>query len=137
MKWLLSLHIIAFVSWFAGLFYLPRLFVYHAMTTEQAVKDQLCIMERKLLYYIMWPAMIITFITGFLLMGSETIVGAWLTVKLVLVGVLALFHFSCDHFVSVFHSGSNTRTHCFFRWYNEFPTVLLITIVILAVVKPF
>ena len=141
MSWLISFHIIAVVSWFAGLFYLPRLFVYHAMTNEKVLINQFKVMERKLYLYIMSPAMVITLITGFILMGDYLSLHPqnhiWLNIKFILVFFLILYHVICGYYLAIFKSDLNTLSHKFYRYFNEIPTVLLILIVILAVVKPF
>ena len=141
MSWMISLHIMAFVSWFAGLFYLPRLFVYHAMTNQKILSDQFKIMEKRLFLYIMTPAMLVTLLTGFMLMGDylstspEHII--WLRIKLFLVFLLLIYHVVCGYYMTIFKSDDNNLSHKFYRIFNEVPTVLLILIVILAVVRPF
>lgn len=141
MNWLISIHIIGFVSWFAGLFYLPRLFVYHAMTNEKVVSEQLKIMERKLFLYIMNPAMLVTIISGLVLMGDYLALhpthNAWLYAKLMLVFFLILYHVICGYYLAIFESDFNKLSHKFYRYFNEVPTVILILIVILAEVRPF
>ncbi len=141
MNWIISIHIIAIISWFAGLFYLPRLFVYHANTTEKLIMDQFKIMEKRLYYFIMTPAMIVTLTSGFMLMGAYLSANPqhyiWLNIKLFLVFLLLFYHIICGYFLAVFQHNQNTMSHKFFRIFNEIPTVLLIFIVILAVVKPF
>ena len=137
MHWLIALHIISFVCWFAGLFYLPRLFVYHAMTKEKAVSEQLKVMEHKLYYYIMWPAMAATYLTGFSLLVVVGYPGLWFTIKLIFVGLLTVYHFFCDYYLHRFDDDKNEKSHKFFRMFNEVPTIGLIVIVILAVVRPF
>ena len=141
MKWLLALHIIAVICWFAGLFYLPRLFVYHADTDNPEVINKFKVMEHKLFYYIMNPSLIVTLITGIWLVPlylnePHALVG-WLIVKVILVLILIGFHISCGYYLIQFKQGRNTRGHRFYRWFNEIPTILLILIVILAVVQPF
>ena len=141
MNYLIALHLIAIVSWFAGLFYLPRLFVYHALTTEDAVKDQFQIMEHKLYWYIMMPAMVVTLFSGMGLMIYVVLHGTahlgWLWLKLFLVAILVLFHFYCGLCIDRFKSGENPHSARFYRFFNEIPTLLLIMIVILAAVQPF
>lgn len=137
-NYLLALHIIAFVCWFAGLFYLPRLFVYHAQATDENTKKTLCTMEYKLNYYIMHPSMFLTLVTGYVLYYAfPHHFGDWIHVKLILVWLLVVYQISCGYFLRQFRAGKNTRSHKFFRIFNEVPTVFLIVIVILAVVKPF
>ena len=137
MHWLIALHIISFVCWFAGLFYLPRLFVYHAMTQEKAVSGQLKVMEHKLYYYIMWPTMVATYVTGFALLVVVGYPGLWFTIKLIFVVLLTVYHLFCDYYLHRFDDDKNEKSHKFFRMFNEVPTIGLIVIVILAVVRPF
>lgn len=136
-----SLHLIAMVAWFAGLFYLPRLFVYHAAHQDKAdCHAMLCTMERKLYRYIMNPAMMATWAFGLLVVVDEPhwLSGqGWLHAKLLLVAGLTVYHVSLGHMVNTFARAENTRPHTFYRWYNEVPTVALIAIIVLAVVKPF
>lgn len=132
-----ALHLIALVSWFAGLFYLPRLFVYHVNAPE-AARAMLCTMEFKLYRYIMWPAGVVTTVVGVWLMTlNPGAIAGWFGVKMVLVAVLWGFHLSLGLYVKRFAAGANTKSEKFFRLYNEVPTFLLISIVILAVMKPF
>ena len=132
-----ALHIIAFVCWFAGLFYLPRLFVYHVNATPEAAK-MLNIMQHKLYRYIMYPAGIITTLVGlWLIMLNPGAVAGWLTLKLLLVALLWGYHVSLGLYVKRFAANKNTKSEKFFRLYNEVPTLLLITIVFLAILKPF
>lgn len=137
MLWLKSLHIIFMVTWFAGLFYLPRLFVYHAMSDDKPSQERFKVMERKLYYGITTPGGILTIVFGTWLWLAYGFAGHWLTVKLALVGVLILYHLWCGRMVAEFRDDRNTRSHVFYRWFNEFPVVLLFAIVILVVVKPF
>lgn len=140
MLWVKSFHIIAMVSWFAGLFYLPRIFVYHAEHDNDSVHKQFCVMERKLYRFIMWPAMIVTIVLGVALAWGEWDVLAgqvWFDLKMVLVVILLAFHVHCGHTVKTFAAGNNTRPHTFYRKYNEIPTLILIAVVIMVVVRPF
>jgi len=141
MLWILAFHIIAVICWFAGLFYLPRLFVYHAQTSERAVSEQLKIMEHKLYYYIMWPSLILTFITGFWLVNDYLALPhgpiKWLHVKIILAFVLVGYQLLCGYYLKQFKRDNNHHGHRFYRWFNEIPTIFLIVIVVLAVVKPF
>nr|MBF0682607.1 protoporphyrinogen oxidase HemJ [Pseudomonas sp.] len=138
--WLKALHIVAIVCWFAGLFYLPRLFVYHAMSEDQTSRERFQIMERKLYRGIMMPSMIATLLFG---IGMIVInpglfaTGGWLHAKLALVVVLIGYHHVCGAQLKRFARNENTRSHVFYRWFNEFPVLLLLAIVILVVVKPF
>lgn len=136
MLWIKSLHIIFVVSWFAGLFYLPRLFVYHAQVTDPVSNERFKIMERKLYRGIMMPAMILTLGSGIWLWTYYGLLG-WLNLKVALVAVLVAYHFWLRKLLGDFARDANRRTHVFYRWANEFPTLLLVAIVILAVVKPF
>ena len=132
-----SLHIIFMVTWFAGLFYLPRLFVYHAMTGDQTSIDRFKVMERKLLYGIMTPSGVLTIASGLWLWLGWGFDGGWLIAKLLLVAVLVVYHAWCVKLVSDFRDGRNRHNHVWYRWFNEFPVVILFAIVFLVVVKPF
>lgn len=137
--WLKAFHIIFMVCWFAGIFYLPRLFVNHAMVSDQAVRDQLKIMERKL-YRFITPFAVFTIALGawlILLNPAAYQSAGWLHLKIALVAVLAVYHAVCGHFVRRFAADENRRGHRFFRWFNEMPVLILFAVVILAVVKPF
>lgn len=141
MLWLKALHLIFMVTWFAGLFYLPRLFVYHAMSDDEISNARFKIMERKLFFGIMTPGMIITFIFGFwmLLAGDWAIYGqsGWLHTKLALLLGLVIYHYYCGVWLFNFKHDRNTRSHIYYRWMNEVPVLFLVGIIILAVVKPF
>ena len=132
-----ALHIIFMVTWFAGLFYLPRLFVYHAMTTDEAGDVRFKIMERKLFWGIMTPGAILTVASGLWLWLGFGFSGAWLHAKLLLVLSLIAYHAYCGKLMIGFSRGENRHGHVFYRWLNELPVVILIAIVILVVVKPF
>ncbi|MFQ5581533.1 MAG: protoporphyrinogen oxidase HemJ [Mariprofundaceae bacterium] len=139
-EWLEAFHIIFMVSWFAGLFYLPRIFVYHAGYKDGPVHEQFCVMESKLYKYIMMPAMILTVAMGMLLAVQEWdyVSGEiWFWIKMTLVTLLLTYHFYSGHLAKVFAAGKNSRDHKFYRFYNEAPTLILIAVVILVVVKPF
>ena len=138
MLWVKSFHIIFMVAWFAVLFYLPRLFVYHAMTDHEETKAQLRTMERKLYYGITTPGGILTVGFGlWLWLGYGLGSGAlWLKIKLVLVAVLAIYHLWCGHLVRKFRDDHNKHSHVFYRWFNEFPVLILIAAVLLVVLKP-
>lgn len=125
------------VTWFAGLFYLPRLFVYHAMTTDTAGSERFKVMERKLLYGIMTPGAVLTLASGLWLWLGYGYSGGWLHAKLALVAVLIAYHVYCGKLMLDFRHGRNRHGHVFYRWLNEFPVVILIAAVILVVVKPF
>lgn len=140
MLWIKALHIISLVTWFSALFYLPRLFVYHAMSTDQISIERFKIMERKLYYGIMMPGMVMTLVFGiWLLLGYMPfyLQSTWMHIKLFLVATLIVFHFYCGRLRKVFAKDQNKHSHRFYRWLNEYPTVVLILIVILTVVKPF
>ncbi|NIO42183.1 MAG: TIGR00701 family protein [Burkholderiales bacterium] len=132
-----SLHIIFMVTWFAGLFYLPRLFVYHAMTEDRPSMDRFKVMERKLFYGIMTPGGVLTLASGAWLWVGWGFSGAWLQAKLLLVLVLVIYHFWCGKLVADFQRERNRHGHIWYRWFNEFPVLALIPIVFLVVMKPF
>lgn len=137
--WLKALHIIAMVCWFAGLFYLPRLFVYHAMSSDAVSHERFCVMERKLYRGIMQPSMIATLVLGawLLYLNPAWLSMGWLHVKLTLVAILVGYQHLCGAQLRAFSRGENARGHVFFRWFNEVPVLFLLAIVILVVVKPF
>lgn len=140
MLWVKAIHIIFMVTWFAGLFYLPRLFVYHAMSDDSVSNERFKIMERKLFYGIMTPGAVITVIFGLWLIfgyGLGINSGGWFHAKMALVVVLIGYHIWCGRIVSQFKQDRNQRGHVFYRWFNEFPVLILIAVVILAVVRPF
>jgi putative membrane protein len=136
MLWIKALHIIFMVTWFAGLFYLPRLFVYHSSATDTAGIERFKIMERKLFYGIMTPGAILTLIFGVWLWLAYGFGGTWLHIKLALVIVLIAYHVYCGKLLLDFKHDHNKHGHVFYRWLNEFPTLILIAVVTLAVVKP-
>lgn len=125
------------VTWFAGLFYLPRLFVYHAMSDDAPSIDRFKVMERKLYYGIMTPGAVLTICFGLWLWLGYGISGGWMHVKLALVIVLIAYHLYCGKLLADFKYDHNRRGHVYYRWFNEFPVVILIAVVILVVVKPF
>ena len=138
MLWIKSLHIIFMVAWFAGLFYLPRLFVYHAQAEDKTSIERFKIMERKLYTGIMTPCMVLTLGLGMWLWLGYGFRGGWLHAKLALVLVLVAHHFYLGKLIRDFKNDRNTHGHVFYRWLNEVPTLpALIGIVILVVVKPF
>jgi protoporphyrinogen IX oxidase len=138
MLYIKSFHIIFMVAWFAGLFYLPRLFVYHAQATDPIGIERFKIMERKLFFGIMTPCMILTLGLGAWLWLGYGFRGGWLHAKLALVGILVLQHFYLFALMRDFKHDRNKHSHVFYRWLNEIPTLpVLIAIVILVVVKPF
>ncbi|MFK8069158.1 MAG: protoporphyrinogen oxidase HemJ [Gammaproteobacteria bacterium] len=139
MLYIKAFHIIFMVTWFAGLFYLPRLFVYHAMSDDQISNDRFKIMERKLYYGIMTPGAILTTAFGVWMIAKVGLsnYGTWLHIKLALVSILIIYHVYCGKCLIDFKHDRNTRSHVYYRWLNEFPVLLIIPIVILAVVRPF
>lgn len=137
MLWLKTLHIVFVVTWFAGLFYLPRLFVYHAMATDRPSIERFKTMERKLYYGIMMPSAVLTVVFGSWLWLGYGFSGGWLHAKLALVAVLIVYHVWCGRLLAVFKHERNHRSHVWFRWFNELPVLLLFAIVALVVVKPF
>ena len=140
MLWIKAFHIIAMVSWFAAIFYLPRLYVYHADTSDQLSIERFNIMERRLYYGIMWPAGILTTAFGLamLYLGWDFYLKAhWMHAKLTLVIFLWCYHLFCGKLRKNFLSSNNTRSSTYYRIINEIPTLFLVLIVILVVVKPF
>lgn len=142
MLWVKSFHIVFMVAWFAGLFYMPRLFVYHAMASDEISLERFKVMERKLYFGIMTPCMVLTLALGLWLWlgwwNAPGIAMGWLHAKLALVLVLVGQHFYLGKLMVDFREGRNRHGHVFYRWLNEIPTLpALIGIVILVVVKPF
>ncbi len=138
--WLKAFHIIFVVAWFAGLFYLPRIFVNQAMATEAAEQARLQLMARKL-YRFMTPLGILALVLGLWLTWEMVAISypftGWFHAKLVLVAVLIAYHLYCGHLVKVFERNANQRSHVFYRYFNELPVLLLVAVTILVVVKPF
>ncbi len=138
MLWIKSLHIVFMVAWFAGLFYLPRLFVYHAMAEDRPSIERFKVMERKLYRGIMTPSMLATLALGLWLWLGFGITGGWLHAKLALVALLVAHHVYLGRLVAAFREDRNRHGHVYYRWLNEIPALpLLIGIVALVVVKPF
>lgn len=140
MLWLKALHLIAVICWFAGLFYLPRLFVYHAEATDALGRERFKVMERKLYRGIMWPSLIATVVFGgwmLTLNWDYYRTQGWMHTKLALVLLLVAYHLACGHFLRAFQQDRNTKTHIFYRFFNELPVVALVIIVILVIVRPF
>jgi len=132
-----AIHIICFVAWFAGLFYLPRLYVYHASNSDKAVWKVLKTMEYKLYFYIATPAMVATLLSGVVMLKTSGLsYMVWMQVKLGLVLMLVAYHLSMYKYLRNFKLDKNTHSHRFFRFYNEIPSIFLIVIVLLAVLKP-
>lgn len=140
MLWVKAFHIIAVVTWFAALFYLPRLFVYHAAVEDQVSKDRFKIMERKLYRGIMTPSMIAVLVLGGWLISfnpSYYFSSGWMHAKLTLVFLLIGYHHMCGAILKKFAADQNEKGHVFYRWFNEIPVLFLLAIVILVVVRPF
>jgi putative membrane protein len=138
MLWVKALHIVFMVTWFAGLFYLPRLFVYHAMADDTVSVERFKVMERKLFFGIMTPGAVLTIGFGlWLWLGWFRGAGGWLHAKMALVALLAAYHLWCYRLMRDFAAGRNRRSHVWFRWFNEVPVILLIATVVLVVLKPF
>jgi putative membrane protein len=132
-----SLHIVFLVTWMAGLFYLPRLFVYHAEATDRLSLDRFKLMERKLFWGIATPGAVLTIAFGlWLWLGWFRDAGLWLHAKLALVAVLAAYHAWCGKLMLDFRRERNARSHVWYRWFNEFPVLVLVAIVLLVVFKP-
>lgn len=136
MLWIKAFHIIFMVTWFAGMFYLPRLFVYHAMCKDEAGNARFKVMERKLYYGIMTPGGILTIVLGVWLWLGYGFTGTWLTLKIILVAILVAYHVWCGRVVRTFRDNKNSRSHRFYRIMNELPVFGLIAIVLLVVIKP-
>ena len=137
MLWVKAFHIAFMVTWFAGLFYLPRLFVYHALADDAQCRERFKLMERKLYFGIMTPGAVLTIVFGIWLWLGFGISGGWLHAKLALVVVLIAYHIYCGKLLGDFKRDANRRSHVWYRWFNELPVLLLFGIVILVVVKPF
>ena len=137
MLWIKSFHIIFMVTWFAGLFYLPRLFVYHAMSEDTASRERFKLMERKLFYGIMTPGALLTIAFGLWLWLGYGFYGGWLHAKMALVAVLVAYHGYCGKLVMDFKHDRNCHGHVFYRWLNELPVLLLIAIILLVELQPF
>jgi putative membrane protein len=137
MYWVKALHVVFMVTWFAGLFYLPRLFVYHAMATDREGIERFKVMERKLFFGIMTPGAVLTIAFGLWLWLGFGISGSWLHAKLAIVALLVVYHVWCGKLLADFRRDRNSKSHVWYRWFNEAPVVLLLAAVILAVVKPF
>ncbi len=139
MLWVKAFHIIFMVTWFAGLFYLPRLFVYHADANDEASNARFKIMERKLYYGIATPGAIITIFLGFWLIhliGYDVLSAFWLQAKLALVALLVVYHIYCGKLLIDFKNDRNQHSHVWYRWFNELPVVLLIAVIRLVELQP-
>lgn len=140
MLWIKAFHVIFVVTWFAGLFYLPRLFVYHAMSDDQISQDRFKIMERKLYFGITTPSAVLATLFGLwmiLLQPSYYLSLGWMHAKLSLIVVLWAYHLLCYRYLKAFKLDKNTNSHVFYRWFNEFPVLILVGVIILVIVKPF
>jgi protoporphyrinogen IX oxidase len=141
MLWFKALHLIFMVTWFAGLFYLPRLFVYHAMSDDQTSIDRFKVMERKLFYGITTPGAILTIVFGICILISNGLTAysgqMWLHIKYFFIVLLLVYHIYCWFLLQDFKYDRNKHTHVWYRWFNEIPVLLLIAIILLAVVRPF
>lgn len=137
MLWIKAFHIISMVTWFAGLFYLPRLFVYHASATDQISIDRFKVMERKLFFGIMTPGATITLATGAWMWIAYDFSGNWLLAKLAVVALVIAHHVWCYRQLVLFRNEASHRSHVYYRWMNEVPVIYLLIIVVLVVVKPF
>ena len=139
--WYKALHMIFMVTWFAGLFYLPRLFVYHAMSDDATSNERFKVMERKLYFGIMTPGLILTLLFGTLMLTDYAWAAfgqsSWLHIKLTLIGLLCIYHVYCGKWLLDFKHNRNNHSHVYFRWMNEVPVLFLVGIIILATVKPF
>ena len=134
-----SLHILSVISWMVGLLYLPRIFVYHSENHSEIVTSVFKTMERKLYYYIMTPAMILSWIFGLILIheiGFQQLANLWLQLKLILVSLLTVYHFYLGSLLNQFRLDRNRKTSKFYRYINEIPTLLLILIIFIVIFKP-
>ena len=135
-----SLHLISVISWMAGLLYLPRIFVYHAENSDdRKISDVFKVMEKKLYFYIMTPAMILSWIFGLILIhsiGFQQLGQTWMVLKIIFVIFLTLYHFYLGKNLNQFKFDQNTHSHKFYRLINEIPTILLILIVFVVIFKP-
>jgi protoporphyrinogen IX oxidase len=134
-----GLHLIAVISWMAGLLYLPRIFVYHSENDNKIVTTVFKTMEKKLFYYIMTPSMLLSWLFGLLLVsiiGFDQLASLWLQCKLILVCLLTIYHFYLGYLLNRFKLNQNTKSSKFYRYINEIPTLLLILIVFIVIYKP-
>ena len=135
-----SLHLISVISWMAGLLYLPRIFVYHSENNSEIRTSEIFkIMEKKLYFYIMTPAMALSWIFGLLLIhtiGFQQLAQTWLILKIIFVVILTVYHFYLGNMLNQFKLDQNKRSHKFYRYINEIPTILLILIVFVVIFKP-
>ncbi len=134
-----SLHLIAVISWMAGLLYLPRIFVYHSEASENSQKKVFKIMEKKLYFYIMMPAMALSWVFGILLihsLGFSVFSELWMQIKLIAVVILTYYHFTLGKYLNDFAIDYNQKSSKFFRIYNEIPTLILIVVIFVVIFKP-
>ena len=134
-----SLHLIAVISWMAGLLYLPRIFVYHSEANHESKKNVFKIMEKKLYNYIMMPAMLLSWLFGIGLihsLGFSIFLEFWMKIKIILVLILTYYHFTLGKYVSDFATDNNQKSSRFFRIYNEIPTIILIVVIFVVIFKP-
>jgi len=136
--WLKALHIAFMVTWFAGLFYLPRLFIYHAQTTDTDSRDRFAVMERRL-FAIMTIGAVLTVLAGLALVwiNVSVVKSHWFSAKMVFVGGLCVYHYRCWAWIGRLQQSSQTTDSKWLRWFNEIPVLFLFGIIVLAVVKPF
>lgn len=141
MKWVIALHVLAIISWCAGLFYLPRLFVYHSMCEDRLGYNRFITMETKLFNFIIVPSAMVSLLTGLCLLYiygwafKPNIL--WLHIKLICVAALLVYTVFCWRHIQCFICKVNTKNHVFFRWFNEIPTLLITVIVVMVIVQPF
>ena len=138
--WLKAFHIISVITWFAGIFYLPRLFVYHAACEDEISSERFKVMERKLYRLIMMPSMVITLTLGFGMLamaGQGLSAQSWIWIKIALVGLLVAYHLHCGWIIGEFATNTQYRSERFFRIYNELPVLILIPVILLVVLQPF
>ena len=138
--WIKAFHLIFMVTWFAGLFYLPRLFINHAMSEDQNTRDHFKLMEKKL-YRFTTPWMVLTLVCGGWMLidyaWAAWGTSIWLNAKLILIAILVVFHFYCGKLVKLFAEDKNTRSHVWYRYFNEIPAVIMFIVIPLAVLKPY
>ena len=134
-----SLHLIAVISWMAGLLYLPRIFVYHSESREVTQKTVFKTMERKLYNYIMMPAMLLSWLFGILLihsLGFSVFSELWMQIKFIAVSILTYYHFTLGKYLNDFAMNNSQKSSKFFRIYNEIPTIILIVVIFVTIFKP-
>jgi len=136
MLWIKTLHIIFMVTWFAGLFYLPRLFVYHAISKDKISHERFKVMERKLFFGIMTPGAFLTTLFGVWLWKLQGVTEQWLQIKIGLVILLLAYHYLCFKHLIDFKNNKNKHSHIYFRWFNEVPVIALVAIIYLVEFKP-